>query len=99
MPSECVLPCEASAAGAPVRLIAAVDLGVSLEVVLTDEALSASVALELSIAKMRLDMGTYVFSSSKDLCASWVKTGPLACRWILLANVSLDFLGRDASEF
>lgn len=50
MSGQCILSREPAAAGALVRLVARVDLGMALEVVLADEALSAAVAAELAVA-------------------------------------------------
>jgi hypothetical protein len=48
--SKRVLPCKAGAAWTPVGLVSRMDFGVALEVVLADEAFSATIALKLSIS-------------------------------------------------
>lgn len=87
---------EASATRALVWLVAGVDLCVSLEIVLADEALSAAVALELAVTKMRLNVGANVFSSAEHLAAILVETCPLVGGGVLLADVPLDFFGSNA---
>jgi hypothetical protein len=94
---ESILSGEAVAAGALVGLVAAVDLCVTLEVVLSDEALAAVVALELAITEMGLDVGTNVLLAAELLVAPIEETGPLAIAVILGADEALNVLGRDAS--
>jgi hypothetical protein len=54
MARECILSSEACATWALVRLASGVDLCVTLEVVLSDKALAASVALVLTVTEMGL---------------------------------------------
>lgn len=56
MAGEGVLAGEASAARALVGLVAGVDLGVALQIVLADEALAAVVALKLTVTQVGLNM-------------------------------------------
>jgi hypothetical protein len=53
------------------------DLCVSLQIVLTNEALSAAVALELSVSKMCLDVGANVFPPAEHLATVLVEASPL----------------------
>lgn len=94
-----VLSGEAVATGALVRLVAAVDLRVALQVVLADKAFTAMIALELTVAEVSLDMSTNVLLAAKLLVAAVEKASPLAIAVVLRANVALDFLSTDASVF
>jgi hypothetical protein len=92
---ESILSGKAIAAGALVGLVATVNLCVALQVVLSDEALAAVIALELAITKMGLDVGTDVLLAAELLVAPIEETGPLAIAVILGADEALDILGRD----
>ena len=89
---ESVLSGKAVAARALVRLVTTVNLRVTLQIVLSNEALAAVVALELAIAKMGLDVGADVLLAAELLVAAIEETSPLAIAVILGANVALDFL-------
>jgi dTDP-4-amino-4,6-dideoxygalactose transaminase len=73
-----------------------VDLCVTLEVMLSNEALAASVALVLTIAKVCLNVGSNVLSSSEDFAATVVEAGPLAGCRILLTDVARNLFRCDA---
>jgi hypothetical protein len=62
-----------------------VNLGVALKIMLSNEALLASVALILPVTEMGLNMCTYILAASK-LCvpAARIKAPPLVCYRILL---------------
>ena len=92
MASQGILSGKAVAARALVRLVATVNLCVTLEVMLSNEALAAVIALELAIAKMGLDVGTDVLLAPELLVASIKQTGPLAIAVILGADETLDIL-------
>jgi hypothetical protein len=78
MPSKGILSYKSSAARALIALAASVfNFCMAFEIVLVYEALAAFVALELSLAKMCLNMQTYVFPPAKDLAAILVQTRPL----------------------
>jgi hypothetical protein len=94
---ESILSGKAIAAGALVGLVTTVNLCVTLQVVLSNEALAAVVALELAITEMGLDVGTDVLLAAELLVAPIEETGPLAIAVILGANEALDILGRDTS--
>ena len=96
VPCKCVLSCKTGTTGALVGLVASVDLCVTLEIVLPHKALAASIALELPVAKMCLDVRADVFSSAEDLAAILIQACPLVCLGVLFADVSLDFFGSDA---
>jgi hypothetical protein len=96
MARKCILSCEACATWALVRLVSGVDLRVALQVMLADKALATSVALELTISKVCLNVRSDVFSSSEDLAAALVKARPLARRRILFTDVSLNFFWCNA---
>jgi hypothetical protein len=90
---ESILSGETVAAGALVGLVTTVYLCVTLQVVLSDEALAAVVALELAITKMGLDVGTNVLLAAELLVAPIEETGPLAIAVILGADEALNILG------
>jgi len=90
--SQGILSGKAVAARALVRLVATVNLCVTLEVMLSNKALAAVVALELAIAKMGLDVGTDVLLAAELLVAFIKQTGPLAIAVILGADETLDIL-------
>jgi hypothetical protein len=96
MARESILASEACTTRALVWLVPRVDLRMALQIVLSHEALSAAIALELAITKMCLDVGADVLSSAKHLPAILVKTRPLAGSGILLADVSQDFFRLNA---
>jgi hypothetical protein len=74
-----------------------VDLCVALQVMLSDKALAASIALVLTIAKMSLNVGSDVLTTSEDFAATFIKAGPLASCGILLADVARDFFWCNTS--
>jgi hypothetical protein len=94
---ESILSGKAIATGALVGLVAAVDLCVTLQVVLSNEALATVVALELTVTKMGLDVSTNVLLAAELLVASVKETGPLAIAVILGADELLNILRRDTS--
>ena len=67
----------------------------ALEIVLPHEALAASIALELPVAEMCLNVRADVLPPAKDFAAILVQTCPLVRLWILLADVALDLFGGD----
>jgi hypothetical protein len=87
-----ILSSKAVAARALVGLVATVNLCVTLEVMLSNEALAAVIALELAIAEVGLDVGTDVLLAAELLVASIKQTGPLAIAVILGADETLDIL-------
>lgn len=97
MTSECILTRKTCTTGALVGFVSRVDFCMSFQIVLTNKALSAAIALELSVAKMCLDMRTDVFSPPEHLATILVHTCPFVGNGILFADVSLNFLWGDAS--
>jgi len=80
-----------------VGLVTAVNLCVTLQVVLSNKALAAVVALELTVTKMGLDVSTNVLLAAELLVAPIEEAGPLAIAVILGTDELLDILRRDAS--
>ena len=73
------------------------DLRVTLEIMLTNKALAAAVAFELTISKMCLNVGSDVFFPTENLSAVLIETCPLACHGVLFTDVALDFFWSNAS--
>jgi hypothetical protein len=90
MASESILPGKSSVAGTLVRLVTGVDLGVTLQIMLSDKTLAASIAPELSITQMCLDMGANVFSPTESLVTSRKEAGPPTVYDVLVADETLD---------
>lgn len=99
VPGEGVLAGEAAAAGAAVRLVARVDFGVPLQVVLPHEALAAMVAAELPVAQVRLHVAADVLAPAERLAAGWEEARPPVAERVLRADVRGDFFGGDARVF
>ena len=78
MPGQGVVSRKGIATPARVWLDPGVDLGVPLEIMLSDKAFLANQALELAISKMGLDMGFDIFLSPKPLVAVWIFADPLS---------------------
>lgn len=97
MAGERILSRKAGAAGAFVRLVARMNLCMSLQVVLANEAFAASVALKLTVSKMCLDVGSNVFSSAENLTTVKIKTSPFTSNRILFTDISLDFFRGNTS--
>ena len=74
---ESIMPGEGVAAETRVWLGAGMDLGMSLQVVTSNEALVAVVAFELTITKMSLDVGLDVLLAAETLIAVFVFANPL----------------------
>ena len=77
MAGKSILPRETCAAWALVRLVARMNLCMTLQVVLADKALATAIALELTISKMGLDMRANVLSPAKNLAAILIEACPL----------------------
>ena len=100
MPSQCIHPCKCAATSADVVFNTHVDFGVTLKVVLSNEALLASIALVLPVTEMCLNMCTYILTATK-LCVptAGIKTLPLVCYWVLFCHVIVNEFGIDARRF
>lgn len=96
VPCKSVLSRKTGTAGALVRLVASVNLCMTLEVMLSHKAFATPIALVLSVAEMCLDMRANILPPAEDLAAILVQTCPLVRLGILLTDVALDFFGSDA---
>lgn len=96
MASKGVVPGEAVPALAWIWLYSTVDLGMSLQVVLSNKALFAMRTLELSVAKMGLYMRLDVLLSSKTLLTVWVQAKPFAVCWVRPLDEGSDIIYGDS---
>lgn len=85
MSGQRIHPSKRAATGADVVFNTHVDLGVTLEVVLSNETFVTGVALVLSITEMGLNMCTYILTAAElRVPAAGIKASPLVCYWVLL---------------
>jgi hypothetical protein len=72
MSSQSILSSKACPARTLIRLVSGVDFSVSLEIMLSNEALATSIAAELSVSEMRLNVRANILSASKNLSTIWI---------------------------
>lgn len=99
MSCQCIMSSECVSAQARVGFGAGVDLGMSLQVVSSDEAFSAVIASELSVAKMGLYVRFDVLFTSKSLVAIFVFANPLVIHRIGSFNELGDIVEGDIGFF
>jgi hypothetical protein len=87
--SQSIMSGKLTAACALVWLAASVDLGVPLEIVLTDEAIETDRTLKLAIVEMGLDVRLDVFFAAELLVAVFKSAG------VLVAGIRTSHVGVD----
>ena len=96
MPRQGIVPSKAVTTQARVGLDAGMDLGVTLEVVLSNEAFLTRRAFELSIVEMCLYVGFDVLFTAKLLVAVLEDTYPLVVFGVWTLDVLLNIFESDA---
>jgi hypothetical protein len=85
MSGQRIHPCKGTATSADVVFNTHVNLCVTLKIVLSNEALLASVALVLPVTEMCLNMCTYILAAAElRVPAARIKASPLVRYWVLL---------------
>ena len=78
-----------------VGLVSRVNFGMAFEIVTTDEALAAVVALVLAVTQVGLDVGLDVLLPAKPSLAARVETDPFAILGVRTRDVRSDLIDGD----
>lgn len=99
VPSQSIVPSEYIATKTFIWFVSSVNLGVTLQVMSTNEALVAMITLILAITKVGLDVGLDIFFSSEPPLAAGVKANPLSILRVRARDVGGDLIDGDPSLF
>jgi hypothetical protein len=96
MAGQSIMAGEAVSASTWVWLDTAVDLGVALQVMLSDKALAAMGALKLTISQMGLHVGLDILLATETLITLWEEAHPLLVDRVRAGNVMCNIIDGDA---
>lgn len=96
---QCIVPSEGVAAKTSIGFGTGMNLGMSFQVVSSNEAFVAVIAFELSVTKVGLNMGFDVLFSAEPFVAVLELAYPLLVFWVRPFNVLCNIIESDVCLF